>query len=113
MGPVKSPKTEKVYWVSNPPNDVERQRTCDTVKGRVRCILPNNAVKTEESHEGIFSLFFDSNIMNIIAAKTSFRIQDTIYPLSVKHNICESDKYSWIKNTDITELKAIFGLMCF
>ena len=51
--------------------------------------------------------------MNIIAKKTSLRIQGTIDSLSVKHNIGESDKYSWIKITDITELKALFGLMYF
>ena len=39
MGLEKDPKTEKLYWVSDPPNDVGRQRACDTVKGRVSCIL--------------------------------------------------------------------------
>ena len=34
-----------------------------------------------------------------------------ILSLSAKHNIGESDKYSWIKTTDITELKALFGSM--
>ena len=91
MGPVKDPRTEKVYWVSDPSNDVERQRACDTIKGRVRCILPNTAAKTAESHKDIFGLFLDSDIMNIIA----------------------EDKYSWIKTTDIIELKALFGLMYF
>ena len=51
--------------------------------------------------------------MNIIAEKTNLRIQDTIDSLSAKHNIGESDKYSWIKTTDIIELKALFGLMYF
>ena len=113
MGPVKDPKTEKVYWVSDPPNDVGRQRACDTVKGRGSCMLPNTAAKTAETHEDIFGLFFDSDIMNIIAEKTNLRIQDTIDSLSAKHNIGESDKYSWIKTTDIIELKALFGLMYF
>ena len=69
MGPVEEPKTEKVYWVSDPPNDIGHQSACDTVKGRVSCILPNTAAKTTESHEAIFGLFFDSDIMNIIAEK--------------------------------------------
>ena len=51
--------------------------------------------------------------MNIIAKKTNLRIQDTIDSLSAKHNIGESDKYSWIKTTDIIELKALFGLVYF
>ena len=113
MGPAKDPKTKNVYWVSDPPNDVGHQRASDTAKGRVSCILPNTAAKTAESHEGIFSLFFDSDIMNVIAEKTNLRIQDTIDSLSAKHNIGESDKYSRIKTTDITELKALFGLMHF
>ena len=57
MAPVKDPKTEKVYWVSDPPNDVGHQRACDTAKGRVSRILPNTAAKTAESHEDIFGLF--------------------------------------------------------
>ena len=113
MGPVKDPKTEKVYWVSDSPNDVGRQRACDIVKGRISCILPNTAARTAESHEDIFGLFFDSDIMNIIAEKTNLGIQDTIDSLSAKQNIGESDKYSWIKTTNITELKALFGLMYF
>ena len=94
MGSVKDPKTEKVYWVSDPSNDVGRQRACDSVKAKVSCILPNTAAKTAESHEDIFGLFFDSDIMNIIAEKTNLRIQDTIDSLSARHNIGESDKYS-------------------
>ena len=51
--------------------------------------------------------------MNIIAEKTNLRIQDTIDSLSGKHEIGESDKYSWIKTTDIVELKVLIGLMYF
>ena len=69
MEPVKDPKTEKVYWLSDPPKDVGCQRACDTIKGRVSCILPNTAAKTAESHEDILGLFFDSDIMNIIAGE--------------------------------------------
>ena len=76
---------------------------CDTVKGRVSCLLPNTAAKTAESHEYI-------DIMNIIAEKTNLRIQDTIDSLSAKHNISESDKYFWIKTMDIIELKALFDV---
>ena len=71
MRPVRDRNTEKVYWVSNPPNDIGHQRACDTVKGRVSCILPNTAVKTAKSHKDIFRLFFDSDIMNIISEKNS------------------------------------------
>ena len=35
MGTVKDPKTEKVYWVSDTPNDVGCQRACDTIKGNL------------------------------------------------------------------------------
>ena len=49
MRPVKDLRTKKVYWVSDPPNDVGRQRACDTVKGRVSCILPNTAAKTAKA----------------------------------------------------------------
>ena len=113
MGQVKDLETENVYWVSDPPNDIGRQRACDTVKGRVSCILPDTAEKTAESHEHIFGLFFDSDIINIFAKNTNRRIQDTIDPLSVKRYIGKSDKYSWIKTTDITALKALFGLVYF
>ena len=64
--------------ISSSPNDIGCQRACDTVKGRVSCILPNTAAKTAESHEDIFGLFFDSDIMNIIAKNTSLRIQGNI-----------------------------------
>ena len=58
MGPIKNPETEKVQWVSDPPNDVGCQCACDAVKGRVSCILPNTAAKTAESHEQISGFFF-------------------------------------------------------
>ena len=51
--------------------------------------------------------------MNVIAEIKYLKIQDTIDSLSAKHNIGESDKYSRIKTMDITELKALFGLMHF
>ena len=51
---------------------------------------------------------------DLIVIKTNKRIDDGLAVLHEnKHHLFESNKNSWLKNTDILEIRALLGLIYF
>ena len=60
----------------------------------------------------LFFVFFDDEIIKIIVDHTNSKIKDTISHLKKSPKFVENlSKYPQVKETDIIEINALFGLM--
>ena len=99
-------------WGSGFPSVTGCQRGCDTVYQPRSCLLPKTKAIDAENFDDLFYLFFDDEIMNIILYHTNNKIKDIISHLKKNRKFVENlSKYPQIKETDIIEINALFGLM--
>ena len=101
--PKKDKNTKKICWSSEHPITTGRQQKCDTISGRISCLVPNSRASNIENIKDTFHLYFDNGVMDKIVDCTNTKINKTIALLQRSDNFSESSKYTWVKKQ--TELK--------
>ena len=107
LGPKSNPNTEKIYWTSEPNTTVGRQRACDVIG-------PNSTVRYAADIKNIndcFSKLINEEMVDLVVSCTNARLENIIAQHIDK--IENNSRYGWIRLTDATEIKALFGLMYF
>ena len=111
LGPKSKPNTLTITWQSNILHQ-GRQRRCEVINGQ-RCKLRGEARNVTSEVEA-FDLFFSQEMADLIVIKTNKRIDDRLAVLREnKHDLFESNKNPWLKNTDVLEITALLGLIYF
>ena len=113
LGPKKDKNTKKIWQSSERPVATGRQRKCDTISGRISCLVLNSRGSNIENIKDTFHLYFDNDIMNKVVDCTNTRINETIARLQRSDNLNKSSKLTWVKKADRAEIDALFGLMYF
>ena len=83
LDPTKGKNTKKIWWSSEHPVTTCRQQKCNTILGRISCLVPNSRANIENI-EGTFNLYFNNDIMNKIVDCTNTRINETIARFAAK-----------------------------
>ena len=110
LGPKNNRQTETIQWNSELQLYSGRQRAANIIRGPVLAL--RGAARSVETIENCFDLFFDDSICDRIVSKTNLRINRHLEKLREhKEHIFESSKYTWLKETTKTEIKALIGLI--
>ena len=97
LGPKKDKNTNKIWWISEHPVATGRQRKCDTISGRISCLVQNSRANNIEDSKDTCHLHFANYIMDKIVDCTNTRINETLARLQRCDNFNESIKYTWVK----------------
>ena len=109
LGPKSNKDTEKIFWSSDEPSTIGRQRGCDVISGPVSCLKPNVMINTEVD---VWDLFIGDEMLTLVADKTNLRIRSTREKLSTSEKYTANrGKYTWYGETNPVELRAYFGLL--
>ena len=96
------------------PCSTGHQCACDTIHCPTSCSLPNTKVKDVTLFDVAFHLFFYEQVIvikKVTVNKTNSKIFQSLSCFLEKPEFVESDKYSWIGESDPVELNALFRLM--
>ena len=109
LGPKADKATKKIFWCSDEPSTIGRQRGCDVITGPVSCLKPNIVVNSELD---AWDLFISDEMLTLVADKTNLRIDSTRAKLATSEKYTANpSKYTWYGETDPVELRAYFGLL--
>ena len=112
LGPKTNKNTKTITSDSEFPSVTGRQRTCDTIRRPISCLLPNAKASNIETFGHTSHLFFNDEIMDMIVHNTNNKIRETISSLRYNHPaFINSNKNLYVKETDHIEINALFGLM--
>ena len=92
LGPKTNKNTKTISWDNEFPSVTGRQRTCDTIRRPISCLLTNTKASNTETLDDTFHLFFVGEIMDMIVHNTSNKIRETLsrlrnnYPAFINSN---------------------------
>lgn len=102
-----------IIWSSDTPGNIDQKRLCNAIPEDIHTVFIVNAKNIEKS-EDAFDLLFDKDILTLIWTKSNERVRKTTEALTKhKEHLLESWKYPWIKSTDVSESRALVGLLYY
>ena len=98
-------------WDSEFPSVTGRQRTCDIIHRPISCLLPNTNASNIETFDDTFNLFFDDEIMDMVAPNTSNKIRETLLRFRNNHPaFANSNKNAYVKEMPHAIRRDVNGL---
>ena len=110
LGPKSNKNTQTIEWQSKIPNISGRQRRADVIRSPVLSL--RGTARSVITYLDCFNQFFDKLMFDSVVEKTNLRINRYLRNLQqYKQHAIESDKYTWLKETDKSEIRTFIGLL--
>ena len=108
LGPKSKADTKNIYWTSEENTNVGRQRSCVVIRSAVSIVRYADDIHTITD---CFHKFIDEQMIELVVSCTNIRLESII----IQHldTIKNNSRYSFLHETDSTEIRALFGLVYF
>ena len=103
-----SRERKEICFTNIQPANVGRQNLCDVIRNKPG---PAPAAKSTETPIEAFQLFITDEMMQELVSLMNVKIEETIR--NIPPHMIESNKYPYVKATDLIEFQAFLGLLLF